>query len=98
MRGKERIPRRSFLVPQVNLFLGAPDLIFSFLSNALLANMRFILSFSTSRASVCLPVTSGSHGRSDSKEFYPRDRPAGILFPFLLSSRARDDRDWKKNP
>ena len=29
--GKERIPRRSFLVPQVNLFLGAPDLIVPFL-------------------------------------------------------------------
>ena len=31
MIGKERIPRRSFLVPQVNLFLGAPDLIVPFL-------------------------------------------------------------------
>ena len=31
LSGKERIPRRSFLVPQVNLFLGAPDLIVPFL-------------------------------------------------------------------
>ena len=34
LRGKERIPRRSFLVPQVNLFLGAPDLIVPFLLTA----------------------------------------------------------------
>ena len=35
VRGKERIPRRSFLVPQVNLFLGAPDLIVPFLLHPL---------------------------------------------------------------